>query len=149
MRIGYGWDLHKLIVGRQLILGGIFIPSEKGEEAHSDGDVLIHAVIDSLLGAVAEGDIGSHFPDNDPEYKDISSMLLLERTLPFLKGKRICNIDCTIVLDEPKLRPYIDTIRQNLAKALTTDISNVSIKAKTSEKTAKDVITATAVVLLE
>jgi len=148
MRIGSGWDLHHLKAGRPLILGGIIIPSLRGEEAHSDGDVLIHAIIDALYGALGDGDIGSHYPDTDPAYKDVSSMRLLDDTLTHMGERNIINLDSTIILDEPKLRPYIDTIRKNLADAMHLSISQVSIKAKTSEHTALDVISAQAVVLL-
>lgn len=136
MRIGTGWDLHRLTEGRRLILGGVHIPFHSGEEAHSDGDVLIHAVIDAILGAAALGDIGTHFPPTDPQYKDISSLILLERTVDLLteSGCRIINLDTTIILQEPKLKPHIDAIRENLAEALTMDINRISVKAKTKEK---------------
>jgi len=132
LRIGEGWDLHQLTEGRALMLGGIEIPSSKGEVAHSDGDVLLHAVIDSILGACADGDIGSHFPDTDPIYKDCKSIELLKRvvaTHPFT----LCNIDCTITLQSPHLRPFIESIRVSLSQALGAQDNQVSIKAKTSE----------------
>lgn len=132
MRIGQGCDLHRLTRGRKLYLGGVEIPSELGEEAHSDGDVLIHAIIDSLFGALAMGDIGSHFPPSDMQYKDIPSLVLLARTLDITKAE-IINLDCTVVLERPKLRPYIDAIRASLADALGIDVSRVSVKAKTNE----------------
>ncbi|MCH3908457.1 MAG: 2-C-methyl-D-erythritol 2,4-cyclodiphosphate synthase [Sphaerochaeta sp.] len=149
MRIGSGWDLHRLSPGRALVLGGVTIPSPFGEEAHSDGDVLVHAIIDALFGAICDGDIGSHYPDSDPRYQDISSITLLKDALTHLGEHTISNIDCTIVLDEPKLRPYIDTIRTHLAEALQIDPDQLSIKAKTSERTAPAVITAQAVLLLD
>ncbi|MFA6845804.1 MAG: 2-C-methyl-D-erythritol 2,4-cyclodiphosphate synthase [Sphaerochaetaceae bacterium] len=149
MRIGTGWDLHRLAEGRKLILGGIVIESKKGEVAHSDGDVLVHAIIDALLGSLALGDIGSHFPDTDPQYKDIDSTILLRKTLELIKPNTIENIDCTIILQEPKLRPYIDTIRANLARIMDLDISRISLKAKTTEHCLdEDVIIVQAMVLL-
>lgn len=132
MRIGQGCDLHRLTRGRKLYLGGVEIPSELGEEAHSDGDVLIHAIIDSLFGALAMGDIGSHFPPSDMQYKDIPSLVLLARTLDITKAE-IINLDCTVVLERPKLRPYIDAIRTSLAGVLGIDVSRISVKAKTNE----------------
>ena len=135
MRIGTGWDLHRLQEGRKLMLGGEHIPFHSGEEAHSDGDVLIHAIIDAILGAAALGDIGTHFPPSDKQYKDISSLVLLERTVDLLteSGYRIINLDTTIILQEPKLKPYITTIREKLAGALSLDIDRISVKAKTKE----------------
>jgi len=134
MRIGTGWDVHRLGPGRKLILGGVIIPSEKGEIAHSDGDVLIHAIIDALLGALAKGDIGSHFPDSDPRYKDISSIRLLKQVLEQdLPPYRIENLDTTIIVQRPKLREHIDAIRANLAQVLQLEMHRVSVKAKTAE----------------
>ncbi|MDA3940889.1 MAG: 2-C-methyl-D-erythritol 2,4-cyclodiphosphate synthase [Spirochaetia bacterium] len=135
MRIGTGWDLHRLAEGRRLILGGVHIPFHSGEEAHSDGDVLIHAIIDSILGAAAMGDIGTHFPPSDKQYKNISSLILLEKTLALLAqaGYRIINLDTTIILQEPKLKPYIEIIREKLAGALSIDLDGISVKAKTKE----------------
>jgi len=135
MRIGTGWDLHRLKEGRRLMLGGEFIPFHSGEEAHSDGDVLIHAIIDALLGAAALGDIGTHFPPSNKQYKDISSLVLLEKTLGLLSesGYRIINLDTTIILQEPKLKTYIIKIRKKLAEALNMDIDRISVKAKTKE----------------
>jgi 2-C-methyl-D-erythritol 2,4-cyclodiphosphate synthase len=134
MRIGTGWDVHRLSPGRKLILGGVIIPSEKGEIAHSDGDVLIHAIIDALLGALTKGDIGSHFPDSDPKYKDSNSMDLLKEVLEQdLPPYHIVNLDTTIILQKPKLREHIDAIRANLAKALQLELNKVSVKAKTAE----------------
>jgi len=134
MRVGTRWDLHRLGSGRTLILGGVVIPSEKGEIAHSDGDVLVHAIIDALLGALAKGDIGSHFPDSDPRYKDISSIRLLKQVLEQdLPPYRIENLDTTIIVQRPKLREHIDAIRANLAKTLHLELDRVSVKAKTAE----------------
>ena len=136
MRIGHGYDLHILTENRKLILAGIEIPYELGLKGHSDADAVIHAVIDSIFGALALGDIGNHFPDNDEKYKDISSVILLKETVSIMKEKNynIGNIDITIILEKPKLRNYIDTMRENLSKLLSTDIENISIKAKTTEK---------------
>ena len=136
MRIGHGYDLHILAENRKLILAGIEIPYELGLKGHSDADAVIHAVIDSIFGALALGDIGNHFPDNDEKYKDISSVILLKETVSIMKEKNynIGNIDITIILEKPKLRNYIDTMRENLSKLLSTDIENISIKAKTNEK---------------
>ncbi|MGE4463549.1 2-C-methyl-D-erythritol 2,4-cyclodiphosphate synthase [Sphaerochaeta sp.] len=134
MRIGTGWDLHRLVSARTLILGGVVIPSDKGEAAHSDGDVLIHAIIDALLGSLAKGDIGSHFPDTDPAYKDADSIQLLKKVLTEdLPPHRIENIDTTIILQRPKLRPYIEAIRESLANVLGLELHQVSVKAKTAE----------------
>lgn len=135
MRIGTGWDLHRLKEGRRLMLGGKHIPFHSGEEAHSDGDVLIHAIIDAIFGAAALGDIGTHFPPSDPQYKDISSLLLLEKSVDLLteSGYRIINLDTTIILQEPKLKPYITNIREKLANALALDMDKISVKAKTKE----------------
>lgn len=134
MRIGTGWDVHRLAEGRKFILGGITIPSERGEVAHSDGDVLVHAIIDAILGALAKGDIGSHFPDTDPAFKDADSLQLLSRVLEEdLPPYSIENIDTTVIVQRPKLRDHIDAIRENLANAMHLEISQVSVKAKTAE----------------
>lgn len=135
-RIGQGYDLHKLEEGEYIFLGGVKIPSDKKAIAHSDGDVLIHAVIDSLLGAAAEGDIGSHFPPSDQAYKNISSRILLKKIHSLIKekGYEISNLDTTVILEKPKLRNYIDTIRKTLAEDLETDMNNISVKAKTNEQ---------------
>ncbi|NLK06644.1 MAG: 2-C-methyl-D-erythritol 2,4-cyclodiphosphate synthase [Spirochaetales bacterium] len=134
MRIGTGWDLHRLVSKRALVLGGVVIPSDKGEAAHSDGDVLVHAIIDALLGSLAKGDIGSHFPDTDPAYKDADSMQLLKKVLSEdLPPYHIENIDTTLILQTPKLRPHIEAIRKNLAKAMGLKLEQVSVKAKTAE----------------
>ena len=136
MRIGLGFDSHRLVEGRKLILGGIEIPYEKGLLGHSDADVLIHAIIDSLFGAYALGDIGGHFSDKDPQYKDIDSMLLLKRTVEIIEenGFTVGNIDATVIIEKPKLAPYILKMRENIAAVLKTDVQNVSVKAKTNEK---------------
>lgn len=136
MRIGYGYDSHIFAENRKLILAGIEISYELGLKGHSDADVVVHAIIDSIFGALALGDIGSHFPDNDDIYKDICSMNLLKETVSIMKEKKyiIGNIDITIILEKPKLRDYIDDMRRNLSEILLTDIGNISIKAKTNEK---------------
>lgn len=134
-RIGHGYDVHRLAEGRRLVLGGVVIPYEKGLLGYSDADVLTHAVTDALFGAAALPDIGRHFPDSDPQYKDANSMLLLEQAKNEVcsMGYGICNVDCTVVAESPQLAPYIDLMRQNLAAALNTDISNVNVKATTEE----------------
>ena len=135
-RIGQGFDIHKLVEGRKLILGGVEIPYSKGLLGHSDADVLTHAIIDAMLGALALGDIGTHFPDNDPKYKDIDSLILLKHAYNLIKQKdyTINNIDCTILAQEPKMKPYIQSIREKLSQVLETDVSLISIKAKTMEE---------------
>ncbi|MCI6017378.1 MAG: 2-C-methyl-D-erythritol 2,4-cyclodiphosphate synthase [Clostridiales bacterium] len=135
MRVGMGYDVHKLVEDRALILGGVCIPYEKGLLGHSDADVLIHAVMDALLGAAALGDIGRHFPDSDPKYKGISSMLLLEHVGSLLmeNGYVVGNIDATVIAQRPKLAPYIETMRENMAKALKIEVSRVNVKATTEE----------------
>ena len=135
MRIGTGYDLHKLVEGRALILGGVKIPYEKGLLGHSDADVLIHAIIDSLLGAMGEKDIGTHFPDTDESFKNISSALLLQKTMQIMQnnGYKIVNVDSNIICQKPKLMPYIDKMRENIAPLLNIDESALSIKAKTNE----------------
>lgn len=136
MRIGIGYDVHKLVGGRKLIVGGVEIPYEKGLLGHSDADVLVHAINDSILGAMALGDIGKHFPDTDMEYKDISSMILLERVYKLMvdNGYEIGNIDSIIVAQRPKFAPYIDTMRERIANTLHTSLGNISIKATTTEE---------------
>ena len=135
MRIGHGWDLHRLEEGLPLVIGGVTIPFEKGCVAHSDGDVLIHAVIDALLGAAALGNIGKLFPDNDPRYRRADSRALLRQTAALLPSRwRIANIDTTVVLQAPKLNPFTDAIRANLAADLQIDTDAVSVKPKTHEK---------------
>jgi 2-C-methyl-D-erythritol 4-phosphate cytidylyltransferase / 2-C-methyl-D-erythritol 2,4-cyclodiphosphate synthase len=134
-RIGFGNDVHRLAPGRKLILGGVSIPFEKGPAGHSDGDALAHAICDALLGAAALGDIGHHFPDNDPQWHNASSLLFLHRTRELLDeaGYRIANIDSTISLEHPKLAPYIFSMRNELAEALGIPIDQISVKAKTGE----------------
>lgn len=135
MRIGYGYDVHRLVEGRKLIMGGVEIPFDKGLLGHSDADVLIHAIIDAILGALAWGDIGSWFPDHDNAYKDINSRILLTKVMSKVRaeGWKIGNLDCTICAQAPKLRSYIDTMRTNLAADLDTNIDNISVKATTEE----------------
>ena len=135
MRIGMGYDVHRLVENRDLIIGGVTIPYEKGLLGHSDADVLLHAIMDALLGAAALGDIGKHFPDSDPEYKGISSVLLLKKVGQMLleKGFLIENIDATIIAQAPKMRPHIDSMRENIAAALEMDIDHVNVKATTEE----------------
>ena len=135
MRVGMGYDVHRLTEGRDLILGGVNIPWEKGLLGHSDADVLIHAVMDALLGAAALGDIGKHFPDTDPAYKGISSILLLEHVAELLKKHHyeIGNIDATIIAQKPKMAPHISQMRENMARAMGIDQSRLNIKATTEE----------------
>jgi len=135
-RIGFGYDVHALEVGRQLILGGVKIPFEKGLAGHSDADVLLHAICDALLGAAAIGDIGIHFPDTDNRFKGISSLELLKNVKILLaeNGYTIGNIDSTVVLEKPKIAPYINEMRGCIAQTLETSLKNVSIKATTNEK---------------
>lgn len=135
MRVGMGYDVHRLTENRALILGGVAIPWEKGLLGHSDADVLIHAIMDALLGAAALGDIGKHFPDSDPAYKGISSILLLEHVAALLKekGYRIGNIDATIIAQKPKMAPHIPQMRENIANALGIRLSQLNIKATTEE----------------
>ena len=132
MRIGFGNDIHRLQEGRPLVIGGVVVPSDKGESAHSDGDVLLHAITDAILGASAMKDIGRLFPDNDPESENAPSSIFLKEALR-LTGARIINIDSVITLEKPKLAPHIDTIRKSVADILSVDISKVSVKAKTAE----------------
>jgi 2-C-methyl-D-erythritol 2,4-cyclodiphosphate synthase len=136
MRIGFGYDSHRFEEGKPLVIGGVVIPNSFGLKGHSDGDALIHAIIDALLGAIAHGDIGSHFPDTDDKWKGADSTKLLESVVDevFNAGYKIGNLDATIICERPKLRPYIDQIRARLAELLKTDISNISIKGKTNEK---------------
>lgn len=135
MRIGLGYDIHRLVFNRKLVLGGIFIPYEKGLLGHSDADVLVHAICDALLGAAGLGDIGLHFPDTDPQYKNIYSIVLLERTRKMLeeKGFRIINIDATIFAQEPRLSPYRKDMQHMLSKTLDIDPTCINIKATTTE----------------
>lgn len=135
MRIGMGYDVHKLVNDRQLILGGVTIPYELGLLGHSDADVLLHAIMDSLLGAAALQDIGTHFPDTDAKFKGISSIKLLEEVglLIYKKGFTICNIDATIIAQKPKMAPHIPSMRENIAKALNISIDQINVKATTEE----------------
>ena len=154
-RIGFGNDIHRLVAGRLLILGGVLIESELGAEGHSDADALLHAVTDAILGALALGDIGSHFSDKDERWKNADSSVFLKESVRMIteKGFRIVNVDSTINLEKPKLRPHIEAMRENLARILEIDFSHVSIKAKTGEKVdavgENRAIKAEAVVLLE
>lgn len=135
MRIGMGYDVHRLTENRKLILGGVEIPYEKGLNGHSDADVLLHAIMDALLGAAALGDIGKHFPDTSEAYKDISSLILLEQVGDLLKGAgcKIGNIDATIIAQRPKLSPYRVNMQRNIANALNIDLNQINIKATTEE----------------
>jgi 2-C-methyl-D-erythritol 2,4-cyclodiphosphate synthase len=134
-RIGFGYDVHRLVAGRKLMLGGVEIPGDKGLLGHSDADVLLHALCDALLGAAALGDIGKHFPDTDPQYKDISSLTLLEKVGELLVQHHfsIINVDITIVLQQPKVAPYVEKMRANIAHVLHAAVNNISIKATTNE----------------
>ena len=135
MRVGMGYDVHKLVEGRRLILGGVEIPYEKGLLGHSDADVLVHAIMDALLGAAALGDIGKHFPDTDPAYEGADSLALLRHCTELLAayGWRVGNVDATVIAQAPKLAPHIDRMRVNLAAAMGIDLSRVSVKATTTE----------------
>jgi 2-C-methyl-D-erythritol 2,4-cyclodiphosphate synthase len=135
IRIGHGYDVHRLTEGRTLVLGGVSVPHEKGLLGHSDADVLLHAVMDALLGAIGEGDIGKHFPDNDDAYKGISSMTLLSRVGEIMKGKgyTLSNVDATVIAQRPRLAPYIPTMRENIASVLGCSVEDVNIKATTEE----------------
>lgn len=136
MRIGHGYDVHKLVENRKLILGGVDIPYEKGLLGHSDADVLLHAISDAILGAAALGDIGHLFPDNDDRFKGADSILLLKEVCRVLgeNGYKIVNIDATVIAQRPKLAPYILTMRENIAAACSLDVGDVSVKATTEEK---------------
>ena len=136
MRIGHGYDVHRLVEGRKLILGGVEIPFEKGLDGHSDADVLVHAVMDALLGAAALGDIGKLFPDNDDAYLGADSVELLKKVRDVLQehGWKPGNLDATVIAQRPKLAPYIDTMRKRIADALETDAENISVKATTEER---------------
>jgi 2-C-methyl-D-erythritol 2,4-cyclodiphosphate synthase len=155
MRVGFGYDIHRLVADRALVIGGVNIPHQKGEEGHSDGDVLSHAIIDAMLGATSMGDIGTHFPPGDPKFKDISSRILLIKTRDMLEdaGWKIVNCDCTVVLEEPRLAPHIPDIKASIAEDLNLSISHISIKAKTKEKLGPvgngEAIEAYAVMLIE
>lgn len=135
MRVGFGFDVHRLVENRRLILGGVQIPYHKGLLGHSDADVLIHAIMDAMLGASANGDIGKHFPDTDDMYKDADSMRLLGETDKIIKesGYKVSNIDSTVVAQNPKIAPYIDKMRTNICKVLNLELNQVNIKATTTE----------------
>ncbi|MBQ7981426.1 MAG: 2-C-methyl-D-erythritol 2,4-cyclodiphosphate synthase [Oscillospiraceae bacterium] len=154
IRIGHGYDVHKLVEGRKLILGGVDIPHETGLLGHSDADVVVHAIMDAMLGALALGDIGKHFPDTDPVYSGADSILLLKRVAEIIaeKGYSVGNIDSTIICQAPKLAPHIEIMRKNISQAIGCDISQVSVKATTEEKLgftgAKEGISAHAVCVL-
>ena len=135
LRIGIGTDTHRLVEGRELILGGVHIVSDRGAEGHSDADALAHAIADAILGALCEGDIGVHFPDKDPQWGNANSLDLLSRVMWLARERslHVVNVDSTILLERPKLRSYVDTMRQNIASVLGIDIACVSVKAKTGE----------------
>lgn len=155
MRIGYGYDVHRLVSGRPLVLGGVTIPHEKGLEGHSDADALLHAITDALLGALALGDIGQHFPDNDPAFKQIDSRILLREAYSMItaKGFFLGNLDATVIAERPKLKNYIPDMRSVIAGDLNCQVDQISVKATTSEKMGfagrEEGIAAMAVVLLE
>ena len=155
MRIGLGYDVHKLVEGRPLIMGGVNIPYEKGLLGHSDADVLIHAIMDAMLGALALGDIGKHIPDTDEKYKGSDSMKLLQCVNDLIneKGYEISNIDSIIIAQSPNMAPHIENMRQNIANVLNTDIENISVKATTEEGLgftgAKEGISAQSICLLK
>lgn len=154
MRIGFGYDAHKLVAGRKLILGGVEIPHEKGLLGHSDADVLLHAIIDALIGAMGEGSIGDFFPDNDPKYKDISSLVLLSKVEEALVKENLLinNIDTTLVCEEPKIKTYVNQIKENIARVLNIEVCKINIKGKTEEGMGftghKEGISAYAIVLI-
>jgi 2-C-methyl-D-erythritol 2,4-cyclodiphosphate synthase len=153
-RIGIGYDTHRLVEGLPLILGGVKIESDRGAKGHSDADTLTHAIADAILGAMSEGDIGLHFPDKDPQWKGASSLQFLARVMWLAgeKGMRVVNIDSNVLLEQPKLRPYIQAIRESLATVIGIDSINISIKAKTGEGMdavgREEAITAQAIVLM-
>ena len=135
-RVGQGFDVHKLVKGRPCIIGGIEIPYEKGLLGHSDADVLLHTIADACLGAIGEGDIGKHFPDTDPEFKDADSQKLLSEVWKMVieKGYSLGNMDCTVIAQQPKMAPYIEEIRANIARILEVEIEQINVKATTTEK---------------
>jgi 2-C-methyl-D-erythritol 2,4-cyclodiphosphate synthase len=155
LRIGFGYDVHQLVENRRLIIGGVDIQHTTGLLGHSDADVLVHSIMDSILGALALGDIGKHFPDTDMKYKDINSMILLENVYGIMteNGYEIGNIDATIAAQKPRLAPYINEMRKNISETLRTSIDNISIKATTTEKLGfegrQEGISATCVCLLK
>ena len=136
MRIGHGYDVHRLVEGHRCIIGGVDIPHDVGLLGHSDADVLLHAVMDAVIGALALGDIGKSFPDTDQSFKDIDSMILCDRVaqMMFKKGYRIGNIDATVIAQKPKMSPHIQKMRENIAKVFKTDVESVNVKATTEEK---------------
>lgn len=154
-RVGQGWDIHRLVPGRALVLGGVELPSELGELGHSDGDVLYHAIVDAMLGAIGAGDIGRHFPPSDPRWKDVPSRVFAEGAAAILAGAgwRLVNVDSTVILERPRLAPYIDRIRASMAGTLGLPVEAVSVKAKTHEGVDAagrlEAIEAQAVVLVE
>ncbi|TAA67136.1 2-C-methyl-D-erythritol 2,4-cyclodiphosphate synthase [Planococcus salinarum] len=154
IRIGQGYDVHQLVEGRPLILGGIEIPHDKGLLGHSDADVLLHTVTDAALGAIGGGDIGKHFPDTDPEFKDADSRKLMTHIWKYVKeqGYELGNVDCTVIAQKPKLAPYIEQLRESIAGLLEADVSQVNVKATTNEKLGslgrEEGIAALAVILL-
>lgn len=154
-RIGQGFDVHQFVEGRPLIIGGIHIPYEKGLLGHSDADVLLHAVADACLGAIGAGDIGKHFPDTDPQYKNADSALLLQHVWALVKkqGYRLVNVDCTIIAQRPKMAPYIEHMKEKIAQLLESDVSQVNVKATTTERLGftgrEEGIAAQSVVLLQ
>lgn len=155
MRIGQSSDIHKLVEGRKLILGGVEIPHTKGLLGHSDADALLHAVAESILGALALGDLGHHFPDTDPKWEGVSSLIILEEVTKMMeeKGYKIGNVDALVLIERPKMAPHIQKMRENIAHALHTDIDNVSVKATRGEGLGfvgrEEGVLAQAVVLLE
>lgn len=136
MRVGFGYDSHRFAEGRRLIIGGVEVNYEKGLLGHSDADALIHAIVDAIIGALGEGDIGKHFPDTDPHLKGISSLVILKRAadLAVQRGYTINNVDSTVILEKPRLSPSVEEMRRNIAKVLGTDYSRINVKAKTNEK---------------
>ena len=155
MRIGFGTDIHRLVEGRKLVLAGVHLPATFGELAHSDGDVVYHALMDAILGALALGDIGKHFPDSDDQYKNIDSSMLVKKVYELMmdNGYAINNIDISITLEKPKIKDYIMQMRENISCLLSTDIKNVSIKAGTNEGVGplgrNEAVKAEAIVLLK
>ncbi len=135
LRIGIGHDTHRLVEGRPLVLGGVHVCSDRGADGHSDADALSHAIADAVLGALCEGDLGVHFPDSDPQWKDVDSLQLLSRVmwLAHERGLAVVNVDATILLETPKLRPYVQSMRERVAEVLGVDVACVSVKAKTGE----------------
>jgi len=135
MRVGVGYDVHPLVSGRRLVLGGVAIPFEKGLDGHSDADVLVHAIVDALLGASGLGDIGLHFPSSDPRYKDVSSVSLLRQVVSLLRaeGWVVCNVDASVVAEQPRLTPFISQMRANIGEALGIDAGQVGVKSTTSK----------------